>query len=125
MSELTGRNLKAFIGAKEYETSLAFYRALGFAVNWDGGDLAELQIDGCKFFLQNYYERAWCDNLMMHMEVGDANAWYARIVAALDKGSFGDAKTKPPVDESYGALVTYIWDPSGVLWHMAQLKKPS
>ena len=36
-------------------------------------------------------------------------------------GSFGGPpRVNPPKEEDYGALVTYIWDPAGVLLHMAQ-----
>ena len=35
-------------------------------------------------------------------------------------GAFGAARVTPPKREPHGALVTYIWDPAGVLLHMAQ-----
>ena len=108
----------------DYECSRDFYIAIGFSVNWDQGNLAEMELNGCRFFLQDYYNQDWCNNSMLHMDVIDARAWHARVIEVLNQKAYGAARTKEPVEESYGALVTHIWDPSGVLWHMAEpLKK--
>ena len=117
---MEGRNLKAFIGAMDYACSRDFYIAIGFSVNWDQGQLAEMELNGCRFLLQDYYNQEWCNNTMLHMEVPDARAWHARVTEVLDQRSYGAARTRAPTEESYGALVTYVWDPSGVLWHMAE-----
>lgn len=121
---MDGRNLKPFVGAEDYETSRDFYLALGFKLNWDQGNLAELELSGNRFLLQDYYNRDWCNNMMLHMDVPDARAWHDRVIEVLSHRDFGAARTKEPAEESYGALVTHIWDPSGVLWHMAQPLNP-
>ena len=112
--------LKTFVGSKNYELSRDFYVALGFGLNWDEGNLAELQLGECKFFLQRYYQKQWCNNSMLHMTVADANAWYQHIINVLGEGKYGAARVNEPKEEGYGALVTHFWDPSGVLWHLAQ-----
>lgn len=117
---MDGSNLKTFVGAEDYKTSSQFYLALGFQLNWDQGDLAEFEVNGHRFFLQNYYNRDWCNNMMLHMDVADARGWHDKIVQVLSARSYGAARTREPVEESYGALVTHLWDPSGVLWHLAQ-----
>ena len=117
---MQGSDLKTFVGAQDYETSRDFYTAIGFALNWDQGDLAELQLDACKFFLQRYYQKDWCDNSMLHMTVDDARAWHHYIEQVLGNRKYGTARVAEPKLEDYGALVTYLWDPSGVLWHLAQ-----
>jgi len=117
---MQGNDLTTFVGAKDYETSKDFYTAMGFALNWDQGNLAELQLGGCKFFLQRYYQEDWCNNLMLHMTVNDARVWYEHVKQVLSLRPFGAARVAEPKLESYGSLVTYLWDPSGVLWHLAQ-----
>ncbi|RUT67557.1 hypothetical protein D0817_25825, partial [Flavobacterium cupreum] len=42
------------------------------------------------------------------------------ITELLATGRFPGARVSEPKQEQYGALVTYIWDPSGVLLHLAQ-----
>ncbi|MEM7217196.1 MAG: hypothetical protein AAF515_02455 [Pseudomonadota bacterium] len=113
-------DLKCFVGASDYDCSRAFYAAIGFRVNWDTGSLAELDLGGARFLLQRYYQADWCNNSMLHMSVASAADWHARVQAAIDGGNFGAARVAPPKREDYGALVTYMWDPSGVLWHLAQ-----
>ena len=121
-SSLTASNLKTFIGAKEFEVSRDFYVALGWRLNFEEGDLAELELNGCRFYLQRYYQKHWCNNSMMYMNVEDATAWHAHIQQVLSKKSFGASRTKEPTKQDFAKLVTHMWDPSGILWHLAQLK---
>ena len=104
----------------DFETSRDFYLALGFQLNWDQGNLAEFELGGCRFFLQRYYNKDWCNNSMLHMDVEDARAWHQHILDVLSEKQYGSARTKEPKLEDYGALVTHFWDPSGVLWHLAE-----
>jgi predicted lactoylglutathione lyase len=117
---VSGTDLKTFVGSKDFSTSRDFYVAIGWTLNWEQGDLAELQLDHCKFFLQRYYQKAWCNNSMLHLTVNDAHAWHQLVTDVLAQRSFGAARTTAPKLEQYGALVTHVWDPSGVLWHLAQ-----
>ncbi len=120
MSRLQVSRLQTFVGTKEFEVSRDFYRALGWTVNWEQDALAELSLHGCTFYLQRYYQKEWCNNSMLHLTVEDAQAWYEHIQNLLKERSFGAARVKAPKKESHGALVTYMWDPSGVLWHLSQ-----
>lgn len=43
-----------------------------------------------------------------------------RIKEPLASGRFPGARVSQPKRESYGAIVTYVWDPAGVLLHLAQ-----
>ena len=36
------------------------------------------------------------------------------------EGEFGDARVAPPQQQDWGAIVTYVWDPCGVLLHFTQ-----
>ena len=79
-----------------------------------------------RLFLQDYYAKAWAENCMIYVEVDDAQSWYEHVASVLDHDRdqsdqpFSDARVTPPKKESYGANVTYVWDPSGVLLHFAQ-----
>ena len=121
MPNLAVTAFKTFVGARDFEVSRDFYLALGWTLNWEDDGLAELELDGHPFLLQRYYNKDWCENSMLHVTVEDATAWYKHAKAAIEARKFkGSPRVSEPRDEDYGALVTYIWDPSGVLLHMAQ-----
>ena len=121
MENLEVKDVKTFVGAKNYQESKDFYIALGWKLNFESDNLSEFELGGFRFYLQNYYEKSWCDNSMLHIIVEDVQSWYENIKAILDKESFGDARVSPPEKQEYGALVSFVWDPSGVLLHFAQL----
>ena len=57
----------------------------------------------------------------MHVLVENLQDWWAHI-ASLDLASrYGVASPRPPKLEPWGLLVAYVFDPSGVLWHFAEL----
>ncbi len=124
MADLEASDIKPFIGTRNFQESRDFYVALGWRLNFDSGDLAELELGDCRFYLQKYYQKQWCENSMLHIRVNDAGAWYERAKAVLGARPYGAARVKPPKKESYGALVTYVWDPAGVLLHFAQPLPP-
>jgi uncharacterized glyoxalase superfamily protein PhnB len=52
--------------------------------------------------------------------VDDLDAWWAHI-EALDLPARFDVKPpKPPAAQPWGLRVAYLFDPAGVLWHIAQ-----
>ena len=122
MSSLTANDVKIFAPAMNFSESLAFYKALGWQVNWlaDDNSLAELELANCRFYLQNYYNKEWANNFMMHITVQDAKAWWQLASKVIKEGKYKFARLKEPKEESYGALVTYVWDPSGILLHFAE-----
>lgn len=120
MSSFNVTHIKPFIGSKNYDESKDFYQAIGWTMTFDSAEIAEMQLGNNFFYLQRYYERKWCQNSMMYITVDDAQAWYERIKSVLEKQKFGAAKVNPPQEQSYGALVTFVWDPVGVLLHFAQ-----
>ena len=115
-----GTDIKAFLGSKDFEVSRDFYRALGFQLNFEQKNLAEFELGGTMFYLQRYYRRQWCNNTMLHITVNDAQVWYEHVAKVLESRSYGSARVLPPKAENYGALVTYVWDPSGILLHLAE-----
>jgi uncharacterized glyoxalase superfamily protein PhnB len=113
-------DLKVFVPARDFALSRRFYAALGFHENWVEGDLAEFEIWGHRFLLQNYYQPDWAGNFMLHVRVDDAAAWARHAAAVIASGDYPGTKVEGPREESWGFRVSYVWDPSRVLLHFAE-----
>ena len=110
---------RPFLPAKDFAVSRAFYEALGFTKLLDG-DVAIFAVGQSAFILQNYYQEDWAGNFMMQLMVDDLDAWWAHI-QALDLPARFDVKPpRPPATQPWGLRIAYVFDPSGVLWHIAQ-----
>lgn len=120
MLDLAVSDVRPFVPSKDFEVSKAFYAALGWTVKWSEDGLALLQNGDHRFYLQRYYTKEFAENMMLHVTVADARACADQIQSLLSSGRFPGARVAQPKKESYGALVTYVWDPSGVLLHLAQ-----
>jgi hypothetical protein len=120
MNHLKISDVRPFIPAKDFATSKDFYVSLGWAIEWSDADLALMMNANHRFYLQRYYVKAWAENAMLHITVDDAQASYLQVNELLGSGRFPGARVSPPKQEPYGALVTYVWDPAGVLLHLAQ-----
>lgn len=117
------RAFRPFLPAKDFETSLRFYEALGFEAYKLGDTLAELSLGPHAFLLQGYYVKEWAENTVMHVLVNDVEAWW-RYIDSLDLANrFGVSPPSPPRVEPWGLTVSYVFDPAGVLWHFAEATK--
>jgi len=123
MTDLNISDIRSFLPAKDFEVSKAFYVALGFHIAWSDDNMALLESANQRFYLQRYYVKEWADNSMLHISVADAASCHRQIAALLAEGKFPGARVSAPKQEDYGALVAYVWDPSGVLLHLAQWTK--
>jgi catechol 2,3-dioxygenase-like lactoylglutathione lyase family enzyme len=110
---------RPFLPAKDFALSKRFYRALGFATSVDG-EVAIFEVGSGGFILQNYFQKDWAENFMMQLVVDDLDAWWAHIQALDLPAQFGVQAPKPPAKQPWGLTVAYVYDPSGVLWHVAQ-----
>jgi uncharacterized glyoxalase superfamily protein PhnB len=76
---------------------------------------------GCtSFILQNYFNKDWAENFMMQLMVDDVDAWWERLKALDLPTEFPGASVRPPEVQAWGLRISYLVDPSGVLWHIAQ-----
>ncbi len=116
-------DLKTFVPAKDFELSKRFYLDLGFRENWGNKEVCELEIDGYRFLLQNFYVKEQAENFMMSLTVENADEWWEQIKGSglLDKYDLHTAK--PPELQPWGLRVLYLTDPTGVLWHIADQRK--
>jgi len=114
-------DVKIFVPAKDFKTSLDFYTQLGWQINWEHeGDLAELELAGTRLFLQNFYVKKWAENFMIYVSVENAQAWFEHVSAIKAPGDFPRIRVNPPKLEGHGDIVTYVWDPSRILLHFAE-----
>lgn len=115
--------MRPFVPAKDFDVSHSFYTDLGFRPEPLGDRLAEMHLGPYSFLLQDYYVEDWAGNFMMHVLVTDLDAWWSHI-ASLDLASrYGVSPPKAPEMQSWGLTVAYVVDPSGVLWHFAQVPR--
>ena len=114
------RAFRPFLPAKDFATSLRFYKTIGFEAYPLGETLAELSLGTHAFLLQGYYVKEWAENMVMHVLVKDVDAWWRHIDSLTLARQFDVSPPAPPRVEPWGLTVAYVFDPSGVLWHFAQ-----
>ena len=117
------RSFRPFLPAKDFETSLRFYETIGFHAYRLGETLAELSLGAHAFLLQGYYVKEWAENTVMHVLVKDVQAWWQHINSLDLAGQFGVSPPAPPRVEPWGLTVLYVFDPTGVLWHFAEVTR--
>jgi uncharacterized glyoxalase superfamily protein PhnB len=115
-------DLKAFVPARDAELSKSFYTDLGFTINWSNAQIAELQIGTFRFLLQTFYVAEHAGNFMMSLAVEDADAWWLHIEKIQLAKKYPGIMTKPPQMQPWGIRVLYLSDPTGVLWHISDVR---
>ncbi|MEH0156397.1 glyoxalase [Limibacter armeniacum] len=118
-------SIRAFIGAKDFNESRAFYRQMGFE---------ELEIDSkmsyfkiskqIGFYLQDYYIKEWVDNSMLFLEVDDLDLYLQEILDKELSKKYRLVKVSEIRDNDWGREF-FMYDPSGVLWHIGEFKNAS
>lgn len=116
-------DLKAFVPARDPDLSKQFYVDLGFTVNWSNPEISELQIGDFRFLLQKFYVAEHAGNFMMSLAVDDADAWWAEIERRGFAAKYPGIMCKPPTLQPWGIRVLYLSDPTGVLWHITDMRK--
>lgn len=112
--------LRTFVPAKDFQTSKQFYIDLGFEVAPLGDKLANVSIGRFAFLLSDYFVQDWADNFMMHMLVTNLDQWWASISRFALESRYKVRAPRPPKLEPWGLRVAYLFDPAGVLWHVAE-----
>jgi uncharacterized glyoxalase superfamily protein PhnB len=69
--------------------------------------------------LQNGYLQAHAENFQMHMMVENVDDWWDHVVA-MELARRCSIKADPPQDRPWGLRGFVLFDPSGVLWRIAQ-----
>jgi catechol 2,3-dioxygenase-like lactoylglutathione lyase family enzyme len=113
---------RPFLPAKDFAVSKSFYEALGFEKLLDG-DVAIFKVGPSSFILQNHYQKEGAENFMMQLMVDDLDAWWTHIEGLDLPGRFNVQPPKAPAMQPWGLRVAYVFDPAGVLWHIAQRRE--
>ena len=113
-------DLKAFVPAQNFELSKGFYQLLGFGLNWESDQVAELQLGEFRFLLQNFYVEQLAANFMLQLTVTDLDQWWTHLQEINLTTAYPDATAKAPEVQPWGLKVLYLTDPSGVLWHITE-----
>ncbi len=119
------KNIRPFIGAKDYELSRAFYKALDFEEVIISAKMSLFKVnEQLSFYLQDYYVKDWINNSMVFIEVENVDQCYQDLVSKELPKKFKGARLSPIKDWDWGREC-FVHDPSGVLWHFGQfVSKP-
>ena len=120
MLNLKVSDVRTFLPTIDFAVSKDFYVSLGCELKWSDANLALMEIGNQRFYLQRQYIKAWAENSMLHLTVENAQACFEQIKKLVDSNRFPNVRVAEPKQEAYGAIVTYVWDPAGVLLHLAQ-----
>jgi hypothetical protein len=71
------------------------------------------------FVLTRFYQKDFAENFVMQLMVDDLDAWWAHLDALDLPDRFGVKPPRAPEMQPWGLRVAYVFDPSGVLWHVA------
>lgn len=117
-------DFKPFVPSNDYAVSKAFYECMGFKINWDSGEVCEIDtMFGYRFLLLPKNHNNYAHSLMLHFMVNSAQEWYDHFLSIGLVKEFPGTKVAEPKMMPWGLLITHVWDPSGVLLHFAE--KPS
>jgi catechol 2,3-dioxygenase-like lactoylglutathione lyase family enzyme len=119
MPELRVIEVKAFVPARDFELSKQFYRDLGFTMASDGDGIAYFHHGDASFLLQDFHTEELCRNFMMHLLVEDVDAWREAVEDAGIAAKYG-TKVGPVEHRPWRMRDFVLFDPSGVLWRIAQ-----
>ena len=112
--------LRPFLPAKDFAISQRFYQALGFKVTYQDDTIAILKLESFSVILQSHYVKDFADNCMVQLLVHDVDDWWRRVDADDLVARFGVQAPRAPSLQSWGLQVGFLFDPSGVLWHIAE-----
>lgn len=114
-------DFKPFVPSNDYEVSKAFYEHMGFRINWDDGQVCEVDtLFGYRFLLLPKNHNNYAHSLMLHFMVNSAQEWYDYFVKIGLAEKFSGTKVAEPDLKPWGLLITHVWDPAGVLLHFAE-----
>lgn len=110
---------KAFVPARDFALSKRFYLALGFEIPWSADDLAYVRHGDSSFLLQDFFVQQHTDNFQMHLLVEHVDDWWQHLKAQRIAEAFG-VSIGQPEDRPWGMRDFALFDPSGVVWRIAQ-----
>ena len=120
MSIPTGAELaRPFLPTLDFDVSKAFYEAIGFEKVLDD-EVAIFKTGSGGFILQRLYDKRWAEMTMMQLMVDDLDAWWAHLQSLDLAAKFGVEPPRAPAMQPWGLRISYLFDPAGILWHIAE-----
>ncbi len=117
------KSIRAFIGAKDFDLSRAFYEDLGFEESVISKNMSYFKIyDTLGFYLQDAYVKDWINNSMIFLEVENVEQYYNELKSLELQQKYKDVKLVPIKKEVWGSEC-FLHDPSGILWHFGAFNK--
>ena len=113
----SGNTVKAFVPARDFARSLAFYGDLGFVVEREFEGVVALRRGSAAFLLQDFFVQEHASNFMMAMQVDDLDTW---AVGAARVAAHYDVRFDSPEMRPWGLRDCVLIDPTGVLWRVTQ-----
>lgn len=113
------KSIRPFIGAKDFTISRRFYNDLGFTETVLSTNMSVFKMNDFAFYLQDAYVKDWIDNTMVFIEVIDVNAFWEQLLTLNLSNKYQEVKIVPPTEYDWGKEC-FIYDPSGILWHIGQ-----
>lgn len=111
-----------FLPTRDLSESIAFYQAMGWQLGFREETVALVELGAARFLLQAVYLRELAENMMVHLTVNDAAAWYRRALRLQHEGCFPAMAARAPERTDYGAIVTHVVDPAGVILQFAEIQ---
>jgi 2-C-methyl-D-erythritol 4-phosphate cytidylyltransferase len=114
-----GAEARAFVPASDFARSQQFYADLGFTREFASADLAGFRLGDTAFLLQNFHVPAHTANFQMHLTLADLDGFWARLQRDGLAERYG-VRAEPPTVKPWGLKDMTLFDPSGVVWRIAQ-----
>jgi hypothetical protein len=114
--------MRPFVPARDFDLSKSFYETIGFEKVLDS-EVAIFNAGSGGFILQRYYQKDWAENFMMQLLVDDLDAWFQHIESLDLPTKFGVKAPTPPKLQPWGLRITYLTEPTGVLWHISERRE--
>lgn len=112
------KSIRTFIGAKNFEESQAFYKALGFTEVRLFENMSYFMVnDSLGFYLQKAYVKDWVNNSMLFLEVENLEDYFKEIRSKNLTDNFPKVRLSSIVKNDWGNEF-FLHDPSGILWHI-------
>lgn len=114
------KNIRSFIGAKNYAESKEFYAKLGFEIVDIPAKMVLVKVnESLSFYLQEYYQKKWVQNSMLFLEVDDIESCHDDLSSRNLTTQYKFVKLSEIKTFDWGREC-FLHDPSGVLWHFCE-----
>ena len=110
--------IRSFVPSKVFDESINFYQRIGFSVTSISDDLSLCTLGQCRFYLQNYYDKTFAENVMLLLSVSSVESF----LQVLERRENASVRYQPIKTEPWGKVI-YLWGPAGELWHVTEFSE--